>query len=198
VLLEKELTEQQINELKAIDRSLTTILNNNEQTVLCSPLKLSKITSTLQQLTKFKVLGSPNALVAIFEFFKGIQGWPEKNCKGLARIVESKNHLFLDLSVSGLDSGKYKLNIHQYGDLSNGIKSAGDVYCAFDDVNVVNRKCSKEFLFKGQICDIVGKALCLENRDTGDAVCGILARSAGVFENEKRVCSCTGRTIWED
>ena len=28
--------------------------------------------------------------------------------------------------------------------------------------------------------------------------CGIIARSAGLFENEKRVCACTGKTLWEE
>ncbi|KAF9351020.1 hypothetical protein BGX34_000853 [Mortierella sp. NVP85] len=29
-------------------------------------------------------------------------------------------------------------------------------------------------------------------------ICGIIARSAGVFENTKRICDCTGNTLWEE
>lgn len=28
--------------------------------------------------------------------------------------------------------------------------------------------------------------------------CGIISRSAGIFENQKRVCACDGVTIWEE
>ncbi|XP_075268416.1 copper chaperone for superoxide dismutase [Opisthocomus hoazin] len=28
--------------------------------------------------------------------------------------------------------------------------------------------------------------------------CGVVARSAGLFQNPKRVCSCDGRTLWEE
>ncbi|KAF9584358.1 hypothetical protein BGW38_006761 [Lunasporangiospora selenospora] len=29
-------------------------------------------------------------------------------------------------------------------------------------------------------------------------ICGIIARSAGVFENAKKICDCTGTTLWEE
>lgn len=28
--------------------------------------------------------------------------------------------------------------------------------------------------------------------------CGIIARSAGIMENTKKICSCTGATLWEE
>ena len=28
--------------------------------------------------------------------------------------------------------------------------------------------------------------------------CGIIARSAGLFQNTKTVCACTGKTLWEE
>lgn len=28
--------------------------------------------------------------------------------------------------------------------------------------------------------------------------CGIISRSAGIFENQKQVCACDGVTIWEE
>ena len=32
----------------------------------------------------------------------------------------------------------------------------------------------------------------------GEMVMGVVARSAGVWENEKMVCSCSGKTVWEE
>ncbi|KAG0328851.1 hypothetical protein BG004_002457 [Podila humilis] len=29
-------------------------------------------------------------------------------------------------------------------------------------------------------------------------ICGIIARSAGVFENAKKICDCSGTTLWEE
>ena len=29
-------------------------------------------------------------------------------------------------------------------------------------------------------------------------MCGIVARSAGLFQNTKRVCTCDGVTIWDE
>lgn len=35
--------------------------------------------------------------------------------------------------------------------------------------------------------------------ECGDrVVLGVVARSAGVWENEKVVCSCSGKTVWEE
>jgi copper chaperone for superoxide dismutase len=28
--------------------------------------------------------------------------------------------------------------------------------------------------------------------------CGIIARSAGLFENTKRLCTCSGATVWQE
>ena len=35
-----------------------------------------------------------------------------------------------------------------------------------------------------------------ENQDA--AVIGVVARSAGVWENSKVVCACSGKTVWEE
>ena len=29
-------------------------------------------------------------------------------------------------------------------------------------------------------------------------MCGVIARSAGLFENTKKVCTCDGVTIWDE
>jgi len=28
--------------------------------------------------------------------------------------------------------------------------------------------------------------------------CGIIARASGMFENAKRICACSGATLWEE
>jgi copper chaperone for superoxide dismutase len=42
--------------------------------------------------------------------------------------------------------------------------------------------------------DEAGAAL----RNDRDTVVGVIARSAGMWDNDKTVCSCTGKTLWEE
>ena len=28
--------------------------------------------------------------------------------------------------------------------------------------------------------------------------CGIIARSSGLFQNEKKICACDGNTLWDE
>ncbi|KNC47867.1 uncharacterized protein AMSG_04097 [Thecamonas trahens ATCC 50062] len=50
--------------------------------------------------------------------------------------------------------------------------------------------------------DDLGRGGVPESKTTGNAggrvACGTIARSAGVFENTKRICKCNGTTIWEE
>lgn len=34
--------------------------------------------------------------------------------------------------------------------------------------------------------------------EDADTLVGVIARSAGVWENDKTVCSCSGKTVWEE
>ncbi|KAF1352562.1 superoxide dismutase copper chaperone-like protein [Delphinella strobiligena] len=38
----------------------------------------------------------------------------------------------------------------------------------------------------------------LGSRDDPDTLVGVVARSAGVWDNDKTVCSCSGKTVWEE
>jgi copper chaperone for superoxide dismutase len=63
------------------------------------------------------------------------------------------------------------------------------------------------------IWELIGRGLVLEKvngatpdssvsllRETpgSEAVVGVIARSAGVWDNDKTVCSCSGKTVWEE
>lgn len=58
-----------------------------------------------------------------------------------------------------------------------------------------------------QIWEIIGHAMVLtrQTEDGGkklqnddDTVVGVIARSAGMWDNDKTVCSCTGKTLWDE
>lgn len=35
-------------------------------------------------------------------------------------------------------------------------------------------------------------------RNDEDTLVGVIARSAGVWDNDKTICSCSGKTLWEE
>ena len=66
-----------------------------------------------------------------------------------------------------------------------------------------------------KVWDIIGRSIVItENEDdlgTGESklsavdgnsgkrlACGIIARSAGLFENSKKICACDGLTLWDE
>lgn len=56
-----------------------------------------------------------------------------------------------------------------------------------------------------QIWELIGRSVVVSREkdgrfatDDADTLVGVIARSAGVWENEKTVCSCSGKTVWEE
>ena len=58
-----------------------------------------------------------------------------------------------------------------------------------------------------QVWEVIGHALVVSRQDESDGaplrneedtVVGVIARSAGVWDNDKTVCSCTGKTLWQE
>lgn len=49
--------------------------------------------------------------------------------------------------------------------------------------------------------DLIGRSIVLSSsRDTvdKDSLCGVIARSAGAWENDKSICSCSGKNVWQE
>ena len=36
------------------------------------------------------------------------------------------------------------------------------------------------------------------DKNDADTLVGVIARSAGAWENDKAVCSCSGKTVWQE
>lgn len=134
--------------------------------------------------------------------------------RGLARLIELSDRItLLDMTLTGLPKGTYAASIRQTGDISKGAKSMGGIFAGFDG----NRKGELGKLEvdedgRGQLVgevdwrvwEMVGRGVLVEPETrNGDArreglVMGVVARSAGVWENEKVVCGCSGKTVWEE
>jgi copper chaperone for superoxide dismutase len=145
---------------------------------------------------------------------------------GLARLVEvSPTATLVDLTIRGLPPGDYIVSIREYGDVKDGAASTGPVW---DGQATATGDLAKAADPRGAICrlsvdsdgrgsafidrpfqvwEVVGHALVVSKSDesqgrslTNDenTVVGVIARSAGVWDNDKTVCSCTGKTLWEE
>lgn len=131
--------------------------------------------------------------------------------RGLARIVQVAPRLSIfDLSVRGLKEGRYAARVAGSGDVSS-VRAAGETWEGeggrgeIGEVEVGKDGRGSSLLTKEvEVWEIVGRAMVLSPVGAGpkekerDSVLGVIARSAGVWENEKTVCSCNGKTLWEE
>ncbi|KAF5243429.1 hypothetical protein FAUST_2785 [Fusarium austroamericanum] len=163
---------------------------------------------------------SNSAAVSILETFEdpvdGLYEEPSRDVRGLARMVQvSSGRTLVDLSIRGVSPGKYRASIRAYGDLKNGATSTGPVWSGEDKklrgdlglVEVGEDGRGASFVdHEFQIWEVIGHAMVLTRQEEKaeplkndkDTVVGIIARSAGMWDNDKTVCSCTGKTLWEE
>lgn len=149
---------------------------------------------------------------------------PEK-IRGLARMIQvSNNQTLVDLTINGLSPGKYWATVRETGDISRGAGSTGGIWenlkekvfgqqqqaaqarGVFGLVDV-NEK-GKGNIFLDQpvaIWELIGRSMVVSKskegpyrEDDADTIVGVIARSAGVWDNEKMVCSCSGKNVWEE
>lgn len=187
----------------------------------------SEIVKAIQSTGKDAIIrgtGAPNsAAVCILESFdpKDIQ----QPVKGLARIVSvGANDLVVDLTVNGLPQGVYYPSIRKSGNLSKGALSTGECFyplgplevdqpvsesTTINSLGAASPTVEEGSLYAGQgflhadlnISDLIGRSVILsklKDKTAPDSLCGVIARSAGAWENDKQVCSCSGKTVWQE
>ncbi|SPO02895.1 probable LYS7 - copper chaperone for superoxide dismutase Sod1p [Cephalotrichum gorgonifer] len=182
----------------------------------------SAIVKAIQSTGRDAILrgsGAANsAAVSILESFHEEDPEKARNVRGLARMVQLSPTLTLvDLTVSGVSAGTYRATIREYGDLSDGAASTGPVWGAaaptdagrglVGTVEVGAEGSGSAFITHPfQVWEVIGHAMVLTRSDDAagpltndaDTLVGIIARSAGIWENDKTVCSCSGKTLWEE
>lgn len=180
----------------------------------------SEIVKSLQNIGKDAIVrgsGKPDsAAVCILETFNPAD--LHNPVKGLARIVEIANkQIVVDLTINGVEKGVYYPLIRSSGDLSHGAISTGSIFHKLAPLGIfkpcqtnqnLKISVSKE-LFAGQsflqaelsVKDLIGRSMVLsrdENHVDQSSLCGVIARSAGAWENDKMVCSCSGKNVWQE
>ncbi|CAK7216470.1 copper chaperone [Sporothrix eucalyptigena] len=151
----------------------------------------------------------------------------DRYVRGLARMVQvSDDATVVDLTMLGVAPGRYYASIREYGDLKDGVLSAGPVWTDGSNGSTIATTTSRRgdlgtveigadgrgavFLDRPfQVWEVIGHALVVAPRDDSQAgaeplqndantVVGVIARSAGVWDNDKTVCSCSGKTLWQE
>ncbi|XP_073101835.1 copper chaperone for superoxide dismutase, chloroplastic [Elaeis guineensis] len=133
---------------------------------------------------------------------------------GVVRLAQVNMELArIEASFSGLSPGKHGWSINEFGDLTRGAASTGKVFNPPDysfqkplgDLGTIEASETDEAHFIGakqmiRVADLIGRSVVVyETEDKSDSgiAAAVIARSAGVGENYKRICTCDGVTIWE-
>jgi copper chaperone for superoxide dismutase len=180
----------------------------------------SAIVNAIQATGRDAILrgsGEPNsAAVCILETHSTAV---KDHVRGLARLVQvSPSATVLDLSLHSVTPGKYFATIRNSGNISNGPESTGQVWDGeaareggkprglLGSLEVSKNGIGTVFVDKPfQIWELIGRSIVVSktedgnfNKQDADTLVGVIARSAGVWDNDKTVCSCTGKTVWEE
>jgi copper chaperone for superoxide dismutase len=148
------------------------------------------------------------ALSAAVAEFKG----PEIH--GVVRFVQVSMELArIEASFSGLPPGSHGWSINEYGDLTRGAASTGQIFntstnqqdVPVGDLGVLEANEGGDAEYSGtkemlKVGDLIGRALVVygdHDKSRPGTSAAVIARSAGVGENYKKLCSCDGTVIWE-
>ena len=141
--------------------------------------------------------------------------------RGLVRMVQvSANMTIIDLTLRGVSPGTYHATVRESGDISEGAESSGRIWeevkakqesrpsrGIFGTLEVGKSGLGTVFLDRPiQIWEMIGRSIVVSKQKAGqkldkedpDTLVGVIARSAGVWDNDKTVCSCSGKTVWEE
>ncbi|CAA7403638.1 unnamed protein product [Spirodela intermedia] len=134
---------------------------------------------------------------------------------GIVRLVQVNMELArIEASFSGLTPGKHGWAINEFGDLTRGVASTGKVFNPGDqatseeplgDLGTLDADGNGEAQFSSskrtlRVADLIGRSIAVyetEGKSSTGVAAAVIARSAGVGENYKKLCTCDGLTIWE-
>ncbi|KAG5878999.1 hypothetical protein JTB14_017409 [Gonioctena quinquepunctata] len=207
--------------VKSVENSLSNVagiedvqINLEKQQVVVqsklSTIQLLKILESTGKKVAVKGYAGSQAAVSILEACNG-------NIQGVIRFIQATpKTCIIDGTIDGLNPGPRHIFIHECGDISAGCDNVGDVFNpegtakgqVYGDLGTVNADYAKRAVFHLEntlvkVSDIIGRSFVVTD-ESGDRQnwkklgCGIIARSAGLFENPKSICACDGTTIWDE
>ncbi|KAK5169746.1 copper chaperone [Saxophila tyrrhenica] len=188
----------------------------------------SQIVSAIESTGRDAILrGSGKAESAAVCILETHASTVREQVKGLIRMVQvSPTMTIIDMTLKGASPGTYDVSVRERGDISEGAASTGGVWDAvqaaqekqprvakgvWGTIEVGQSGLGSVFLDKPiQIWEMIGRSIVVSRRaengkqreklerEDADTFVGVVARSAGVWDNDKTVCSCSGKTVWEE
>ncbi|CAF2108899.1 unnamed protein product [Rotaria magnacalcarata] len=220
-----------INQQEQVDRIQKLLSDQNEienvnidlsskRIVLNTTLQSSKIQKLIEDSLDINAVlfGTGKSLgAAVSALYSNMNRPLERRVHGLVRFIQTDDEqCIIEGTVDGLlPNTSARINIHEYGDLSDGCESCGDYYnsssstfqkssseptgilghVVTDETGTADFRLLNRYI---RVPDIIGRSFVVQNSDSQRLACGIIARSAGIFENTKRLCTCSGATIWQE
>lgn len=165
----------------------------NQEAVITGEVPPSSVVKAMQEIGRDAFVrgsGLPDsAAVAILETNAG-------QVKGLARLIEvAKGSTIFDITIDR-DFGSKAVSVFSFGDISNPPQTLGPLL--FDIASVPNtgerlNSLNAWATHKVSLSDLIGRSV-----HTDSGLTGIIARSAGLWENDKSVCTCSGKNAWDE
>ncbi|KAJ8975005.1 hypothetical protein NQ317_013315 [Molorchus minor] len=121
--------------------------------------------------------------------------------QGVIRFVQANPKVcIIDGTIDGLNPGPHHISIHETGDLSQGCESVGDIFNkdnengrVYGDLGRVTVENNGRADFRLEdntlkLSDVIGRSFVVaENGEGKRLVCGIIARSAGLFQKIQKL-----------
>ncbi|GAV79600.1 Sod_Cu domain-containing protein/HMA domain-containing protein [Cephalotus follicularis] len=200
---------QTVNGVKNVDVDLS-----NQVVRILGSSSLKTMTEALKQTgRKARLIGQ--GVPEDFLVSAAVAEFKGPDIFGVVRLAQVSIELArIEASFSGLSPGKHGWSINEFGDLTKGAASTGKVFSTMNqgtdgeqlgDLGTLDVSENGEAYFsnvkkKLRVRDLIGRSIVVyETEDKSDpGVTGaVIARSAGVGENYKKICTCDGTTIWE-
>ncbi|XP_013404594.1 copper chaperone for superoxide dismutase isoform X1 [Lingula anatina] len=206
--------KKNLNNVKGI-QSLEINLEK-EQVIVETSLPSEEVKQLLEQSGKRAVImgyGSGSVSQHLGAAVAMIEG--PVSVKGVTRLVQiDENKCVIDGTLDGLTPGKNQLSIHELGDISLGCESCGKIYNPpnssdkkpIGDLGQVLADETGRAVFrmesdKIKVWDVIGRSMIIAGAKASVLSrmgCGIIARSAGLFQNSKKICACDGVVLWDE
>lgn len=172
-------------------------------------IELSEKSSTIDKIqsliekklgitTVIKGVGDSIAAVSQIEGFNDILG--------VVRFTQLlNNNCLVDGVIDGVkQQNNYSLKVYEFGDLSgHAFDRLGNVLQPIidrfesNDNSYPSRASFKTKLSDCDLSSYIGRALAL-SEDNRVIAAGIVARASKVGDNTKRICACSGQTLWDE
>ncbi|XP_013664380.1 copper chaperone for superoxide dismutase, chloroplastic/cytosolic isoform X5 [Brassica napus] len=135
--------------------------------------------------------------------------------RSLPRLRWGYKRIFASSPMACVPQGKHSWCINEYGDLTKGAASTGNIYNPLQDdetatqlpgdLGTLEADQNGEALYtvkkeKMKVTDLIGRAVVVyetEDMSLQGITAAVVARSGEVGESCRKLCSCDGTTVWE-